>query len=252
MNTLLFVGHPGHELLAHKFLNKYRPEVIFLTTGSGNADSPRINGSVDLVEAMGLRVFRPFSPFTDRQIYNLIMDGDFGEFAKVKSAITDFILEHKIERIVGDALEGFNPSHDLCRYIINSCVQDLDGRHSLQNYDFLQDEVFRNSETKINARDIVLKLNNDEMDAKLGACRKYSELKFEVDRFFEAYGPDFFALEYFRHITDTSVISNWEGDRPFYELHGRKRVKEGIYDKALLFEDHMLPLAKSLLVNSTG
>ncbi|MCE7993728.1 MAG: hypothetical protein HEP71_17210 [Roseivirga sp.] len=251
MNTLLFIGHPGHELLAYKFLQEYKPYVIFLTTGSGNADTPRIKGSIDLVEALELHVFSPFSPFTDRQIYNLIMDGNFGEFKQVKSALTAFVLEHNIERIVGDALEGFNPSHDLCRYIINGCVQDLKGRHNLENYDFLQDEVFRNSEIKLNELDIVLRLNNDEMEAKLQACRKYSELKFEVDRFFDAYGSDFFALEYFRHITDTSMMTNWEGEHPFYELHGRKRVQEGIYEKALLFEDHMLPLAKSLLVNST-
>lgn len=247
MKTLLFIGHPGHELLAYKFLNEHKPHVIFLTTGSGNNDQPRINGSVDLVSSLGLQVFTPFEPFTDREIYTLIMTGEFERFTKVKDALKTFIELHNIDRIVGDALEGFNPSHDLCRYIINGCVQDLNGSHNLENYDFLQDEVFRNSQAEIHTSDIVLKLNNDEMEAKLAACKKYSELKFEVDRFFEAYGADFFKLEYFRHITDTLTFSNWQGEQPFYEIHGRKRVKEGIYKKALLYNDHMLPIAKHLL-----
>ncbi len=247
MKTLLFIGHPGHELLAYKFLQNHKPLVIFLTTGSGNTGNPRIEGSIELLESLGLKVFKPFEPFTDRQIYNLIMEWDFDEFAKVKSALKQFIEEHNVKRIVGDALEGFNPSHDLCRYLINGTVQDLASSSSLANYDFLQDEVFKNADTLKNKDDIILKLDDQELQDKLSACRIYSQLKFEVDRFFEQYGADFFRLEYFRKITDTKHISTWEGEMPFYEIHGRKRVEEGIYKKALLFEDHMKPLAHFLL-----
>lgn len=247
MNTLLFVGHPGHELLAHKFLTEYQPKVIFLTTGSGSADTPRINGSIELLASLGLNVFSPFKPFTDREIYSLIMKGNFKEFDRVKAEIKQFVIDHRIDLIVGDALEGFNPSHDLCRYIINGCVQELKGVHELKNYDFLQDEVFRNSQKKVNEADILLHLNDVELKSKFAACRKYSQLKFEVDRFSEAYGVDFFKLEYYREITNTSLVSSWEGPQPYYEVHGRKRVAEGVYDHSLLFEEHMLPLAQQLL-----
>ncbi|KYG74815.1 hypothetical protein EV198_0684 [Roseivirga ehrenbergii] len=251
MKTLLFIGHPGHELLAYKFLRKHKPLVVFLTTGSGNTGNPRIQGSIELLESLGPKVFKPFEPFTDRQIYNLIMEGNFDEFAKVKSALKEFIKEHNVKRIVGDALEGFNPSHDLCRYLINGTVQDLSSNSSLANYDFLQDEVFKNVDTLKNKDDIILTLDDDELQDKLSACRVYSQLKFEVDRFFNKYGVDFFRLEYFRKITNTNQISTWEAKMPFYEIHGRKRVEEGIYKNALLFEDHMKPLANFLL-KTTG
>lgn len=251
MKTLLFVGHPGHELLAYKFLKDYKPDVIFLTTGSGNKDQPRIAGSVDLVESLGLKVYQPFAPFTDRQIYDLIMGGDFEAFDKVRDALKNFILEHNIQRVVGDALEGFNPSHDLCRYIINSTVKVLEPG-SVLNYDFLQDEVFRNADFEEGTSDIILKLNDGEMESKLGACRAYGQLKFEVDRFFDRYGADFFKLEYFRKINDLDQICTWQGEMPFYEVHGRKRVEEGIYAQTLLFENHMKPLAEFLLGNGAG
>ncbi len=247
MKTLLFIGHPGHELLAYKFLKDYKPHVVFLTTGSGNADNPRINGSVELVESLGLKTFYPFKPFTDRQIYDSILSGDFETFSNVKCLIKQFILDHEIERVVGDALEGFNPSHDLCRYIINASVQELSSIRDISNYDFLQDEVFRNNKTESVDTDIVLELSSSEMESKLEACRIYSQLKFEVDRFFEKYGSDFFSLEYFRKVSDTQKICNWKEKAPFYETHGKKRVEEGVYKTALLFEDHMKPLANHLL-----
>lgn len=247
MKTLLFAGHPGHELLAYKFLMEYKPHVIFLTTGSGNTDDPRINSSIQLIESLGLKVFRPFEPFTDRLLYNLVMNGGFQEFANVKSSLIAFIEQHDIELIVGDALEGFNPSHDLCRYIINASVQELPPEKKILNYDFLLDEVSRNQVSQKSDSDIVLKLDEEEMESKLNACRVYSRLKFEVDRFFEKYGSEFFSLEYFRKISNTLEISNWEEEAPFYETHGRKRVEEGVYESALLFESHMKPLANHLL-----
>ena len=247
MNTLLFIGHPGHELLAYKFLIEFRPSVIFLTTGSGNKDQPRIQGSIDLLTSLGLNVFKPFEPFTDKEIYDLIMRGDFERCSSVKEDLKEFVRENNIQRIVGDALEGFNPSHDLCRYLINSLVDDLSDEHPIASFDFLQDEIFKNSANKAANDDIVLHLNTTEMENKLSACLKYSALKFEVDRFFDEYGADFFRLEHFRRITNNKVVKTWEGSMPFYESHGRKRVDEGTYEQTLLFEDHMKPIAHFLL-----
>jgi len=175
--------------------------------------------------SLGLEVYTPFEPFTDKDIYSLIIEGDFERCIMVKEALKSFVKEHNIQRMVGDALEGFNPSHDLCRYFINGLVEDLADEHPMMNYDFLQDEIFKNSAHKASEPDILLHLNTAEMEQKLSACLKYSALKFEVDRFFEQYGVDFFRLEHFRQIIDNKVIKTWEGNMPFYETHGRKRVE---------------------------
>ena len=246
MTTLLFMGHPGHELLAYKVLKEYRPLVVYLTTGSGNKDNARIHQSVKLVESLGLQVYEPFKPFTDRQVYEYIMHGRFDAFTEAKELIKKLVLEKQVGRIMGDALEGFNPSHDLCRYLINATVKDLEETCWLENYYFLQDQLLLNDD-QLTPQDSSFSLTDHELEAKLAACLDYEELKFEVNRFMEKYGTDFFRNEYFKRIQNPDQIVNWESATPFYETHGKKRVAEGVYKEALLFEEHMKPLALHLL-----
>ncbi len=233
--------------MAYKLLHSFKPDVIFLTTGSGNKDEARIHESIKLIESIGLKAYRPFEPFSDRQIYDLILEGKHDAFVEVKSALEQFILGKKYNRIFGDALEGFNPSHDLCRYLINASVRSLQDNLPLENYSFLQDELFKCSEIEQDKEGLVLNLNVREVEAKLNACREYSQLKHEVDRFIERFGVEFFNHEYFRKLSQTDMIKNWENEAPFYEIHGRKRVEEGVYKHVISFDNHMKPLAKLLL-----
>ncbi|WP_378175942.1 hypothetical protein [Aquimarina sp. SS2-1] len=246
MKTLLFIGHPGHELLAHKFLSVYKPDVVFLTMGSGSNDSPRIQQSIDLIESLGLNVYYPFEPFTDRQIYDLILSHSVDSFHSVKSALKEFIVSHNIEMIVGDALEGFNPSHDVCRYLINATVFDLKDKVLLKNYDFFQEDVRMNRSASKKPEDITLELDETELQNKMAASLNYPEIKLEVDKFVEHYGVEFFNIEYFRKVNDPLKIKNWNTEFPFYEEFGRKRIKEGTYSELISFKEHMEPLAKKI------
>ena len=247
MKTLLFVGHPGHELLAYKLLITEKPDVVYLTTGSGNRNQSRLHESIALVNSLGLKVLSPFEPFSDRQIYDLILEGDHKPFLVLLDSLEDLWRSEGYGRIVGDALEGFNPSHDICRYLVNGLVSRLTSKNKeVENYDFLQDELHKGQDS-INEDSIVFDLSEDEMREKLKACVDYAELKFEVDRFMDSFGLDFFRKECFRKITDLTKVSNWETEAPFYEEHGRRRVKEGVYKRLISFNENMKPLAQALL-----
>ncbi|MFD2564819.1 hypothetical protein [Aquimarina rubra] len=246
MKTLLFIGHPGHELLAYKFLNIYKPDVIFLTKGSGSNDEPRIQQSIDLIESLGLKAYYPFEPFTDRQIYDLILSNSTDPFLSVKSAIKEFIISHNIEMIVGDALEGFNPSHDLCRYLINATVIGLEDKVKIRNYDFFQEDVRKNRSSSKKPEDITIELDDTELQNKMTASLNYPEIKLEVDKFVQHYGTDFFSVEYFRKVSDPFKVKSWNTEFPYYEEFGRKRIKEGTYSQLISFSEHIEPLAKTL------
>lgn len=248
MKTLLFVGHPGHELLAHKFISIYKPDVIFLTDGSGNDGQPRIDQSLNLIKSLGLNAYFPFEPYSDRQIYDLILSNSIDSFLRSKSVLKEFILEQKYRVIVGDALEGFNPSHDLCRYLINSIVIEMEKENKvkIENYDFFQDDVRKNQTSDKKTGDIILELNEDELQKKMDACINYPKIKSEVDKFVSNFGKDFFALEFFRKINDPTKIVGWDTDFPYYEEFGRKRIAEGTYKQLISFDTHMMKLAQAL------
>ena len=249
MKTLLFVGHPGHELLAYSFLKRYKPSVVFLTKGSGNDNKSRLNQSINLVNSLGLEVYFPFEPITDRQIYNLILSNSVDFFLNIKNELKNFILDNNIEAVFGDALEGFNPSHDLCRYLTNSVVMSLQSKVLINNYDFLLDNVIKNITSEKREDDIVLKLNKEKFEEKVLACDNYPELKTEVDRFSAKYGRDLFSTEFFRKINNPKQIKNWDTKHPYYEEFGKKRVIEGVYNQIISFENHMKPLAQILYKN---
>ncbi|MBO6496855.1 MAG: hypothetical protein JJ978_14900 [Roseivirga sp.] len=247
MKTLLFIGHPGHELLAYKLLLSEKPDVVYLTTGSGNKNKSRIHESINLVNSLGLEVLFPFEPFSDRQIYDLILQRDYEPFLILLDTLEVLCEEKGYERVIGDALEGFNPSHDICRYLINGLVSRLmSNNKELANYDFLQDELHKGQDT-IKEDSIVLDLSEDELQEKLKACVDYGELKFEVERFMESFGLDFFKKECFRRVTDLTKVINWDSEVPFYEEHGRRRVNEGVYEKLISFNENIKPLALALL-----
>lgn len=246
MKTLLFIGHPGHELLAYKFLSIYKPDVVFLTTGSGSDNQSRINQSINLVKSLGLNTYSPFTPFSDREIYDLILSNSTDSFLSTKLSLKEFIVEHKFEMIVGDALEGFNPSHDICRYLINSIIIELENEIKIKNYDFFQDDVRKNKISLKKQEDIILELDKNELTKKMNACMNYPEIKSEVDKFVTQFGTDFFALEFFRKVEDPRKIVSWNTKFPYYEEFGRKRIAEGIYKELISFEGHMKQLAQTL------
>lgn len=246
MKTLLFIGHPGHELLAHKFLSVYKPDVVFLTNGSGGVNKSRVHSSIRLIESLGLKAHFPFEPYTDRQIYNLIQSNTVAEFLKLKLTLKNFIIKNNYKIIVGDALEGFNPSHDLCRYLINSIITELGTNHKIDNYEFFQEDISQNISGIRNEDDIIIKLNDNDFEEKVKAYTEYSEIKFEVDKFLALYDKELFTLEYFRKVTDSKNIIGWKTETPYYEEFGKKRVKDGLYKELITFEDHMKVLANNL------
>lgn len=247
MKTLLFIGHPGHELLAHKFMSIYKPAVVFLTDGSGNNNQPRIHQSVNLIKSLNLNAYSPFKPYSDRQIYDLILSNSIDSFLRIKLTLKEFILKNEFQMIVGDALEGFNPSHDLCRYLINSIVVELKNEgFEIKNYDFFQDDVRKNQVSEKKDEDIVLELNKNELQKKMDACMNYPEIKSEVDKFVAHFGKEFFALEFFRKVKDPKMITSWDTEFPYYEEFGKRRIAEGAYEQLISFENHIKKIACSL------
>ena len=250
MNSLLFIGHPGHELMVYQFLKDYRPDVAFLTTGSGSINEPRMKESVRLVESLGLTVRLPFEPLSDRQIYDLILSKDLAFFKGIKKSLKQLIVDQGYDLLAGDAQEGFNPSHDICRYLINGIVEEINPSRKILNLDFLLDQLVLIENQPVQDGEIRLELNERERIEKIAACRVYTPIKSEVDRFIAKYGEGFFGTELLRPVLNTSILKSWEESAPHYETHGKNRVSEGIYKSTILYDQHVKQIAEMLTGSS--
>lgn len=249
-NSALIIGHPGHELRAYKFLKDSKPDVYILTDGSGHNNNSRLHQSVKLIESLGATYKNTIIPFTDKELYNIILSGDLDKIRQVKDLLLNSIKENNYDQIFGDALEGFNPTHDICRYIINGIVSELEKSNpskSILNYDFVLDKGPNNLSHEENSNGFSLQLSQSELDMKVQAALNYPELKAEVEMAVERFGLSSFSWESYGIITDLNQTISWETPFPHYEEIGKKRVASGSYTTCIEFEKHIKPIAEICL-----
>lgn len=247
--SAVIIGHPGHELRAYAFIKKYKPDVFILTDGSGSKNASRIHQSIKLLDSLGAKFQESVQTFSDTQLYKIILEQDLSKISSYINNLKEIILKNDYDMIVGDALEGFNPTHDICRYLINGIVSDISSNHSktILNYDFVLDSAPNNISKDNNVGGLSLKLSEDEFEMKINAAMNYPELKYEVDTAVEKYGKEAFLWESFGKISDLNQISNWNTQKPYYETFGEKRIKEGSYSSLITFENHIKPIAELCL-----
>src|SRR5438045_2417004 len=118
----LVVAHPGHESRVYYWALLACPQVFILTDGSGHLGKPRLDSTTKVLEQIGARAGRIYGRLTDRQIYSAIMGQEFQLFIDLAEELAAALLSDQIDYVVGDAQEGYNPAHDLCRLIINAAI----------------------------------------------------------------------------------------------------------------------------------
>ena len=55
---------------------------------------------------------------TDVDLYSAVLNFEYGVFTNLVDQLADALLREDIDCIAGDAEEGYNPAHIICRAII--------------------------------------------------------------------------------------------------------------------------------------
>jgi len=150
-----------------------------------------------------------------------------------------------VDYVVGDAAEGYNPTHDVCRLLIDAAV-DRVARvrgHRLHSYAFPLVGA-PDSGVILGPGRIELKLDDDALVRKLDAARGYDELADEVENTLRTQGAGAFR----REILGPGAGGDGLAPRtpPYYERHGERRRAEGVYTRVIRFREHVLPVARAL------
>ena len=138
MPAILVIAHPGHELRVHGWLETTRPEVWVLTDGSGRTGCSRLDSTTRVIEATGGTCGRVYGHMTDGDLYNAVLDSEHDAFTTLVDDLADALMQDDVDCIAGDAEEGYNPAHDICRLVINAATMLVNRRSDRQvrNYDF--------------------------------------------------------------------------------------------------------------------
>src|SRR5689334_4663597 len=172
----LVVAHPSHELRLHGWLEQARPYVCVLTDGGGRAGEPRLDRTTEVLSRAGARPGTIYGRFEDLEVYSAILNGDVQLFAELVEELARAFVDERIEYVVGDAAEGYNVTHDMCRVMIGAAVE-LAGQqfgHRIANFDFAV--VGPPDECVDESRDdaIWLQLDDAAFDRKVKAALGYT------------------------------------------------------------------------------
>jgi hypothetical protein len=243
---LLVVAHPGHELRVHGWLEQAKPEVWVLTDGSGHGALSRVPSTRRVLAAAGVAPGPVFGRWSDREAYRILLEGDTSAVGSIVDELAKALTDEHVELVAGDAFEGFNPVHDLCRLIIDLAVlvaETARGR-SLKNCEFPL-EAAPGWEARPQA--LRLQLDNGQLDRKLAVAHSYPELRGEVDRALRSHGRDAFRNEWLSPVEPLATLSRACGRVVPYERYGEGRVRLGYYTRVLRYREHFAPLAERLV-----
>ena len=247
MNAALVIAHPGHELRVHHWLEVARPVVCVLTDGSGHHGSSRIATTGRILNDAGAPAGPIYGSLTDRALYKALIHHDLALFQRLANALADALVDGDIDLVACDAIEGYNPAHDICRHVVDAARvrASLRSGRPIAGYDFLL--VGRpDAEAPVaDASPIRLRLDDAALDRKIAAARSYAELAAEVDAAIGTHGPEAFRTECLRPIGPVDLTAA-TGGQPYYEQHGARRVEGGQYAEVIRFADHLRPVAVAL------
>jgi hypothetical protein len=248
----LVISHPGHELRLFGWLGLVKPSVFILTDGSGRSGASRITSTSGIVASAGANAGGIYGRLTDKEAYAALLNREFSVFTDLANELAESFGRLGVHYVVGDAIEGYNPIHDVCRMVSSSAVAlaDNGASRSIDDFEFLLTEDPARWLTDSSA--LILRLDDETFQKKLAAVTGYVELKADVEDLFARYGREAFRFECLRPSTPRAADSRVEAEPPLYESFGEKRVAAGYYNRVIRYREHVRPLAEALQRLGTG
>jgi hypothetical protein len=238
----LVIAHPGHELRVYGWLERARPTVFILTDGSGHTGSSRLPTTSQVLAETGATRGSIYGALTDEALYAAIIHHEYGTFRRLVEQLAEALSDPTTDYVVGDAMEGYNPGHDVCRLLIDRAVTLARHRGSrISSFAF----KLTGSPAPLPGTPggEVLRLDPASLARKIAAARRYAELAEEVEAALFAFGAEAFRNE---HMPPAGASRAVVCRPPFYERRGERQVADRHYHEVLRYEEHVRPLMAAL------
>jgi AcrR family transcriptional regulator len=216
-----------------------------LTRGDGPDRPSRLQSTRKIVAAAGASEGTIFGRCEDREIYDALLRRDDGLFIGLLDELVAALVALDVEYVVGDAEEGYNPSHDVCRYVTTAAavmVARATG-HVVRDFDVLLMGPPDLCPAHLRDEAISLRLDDDAFGRKLQSAYEYGELTEEVERALARNGAEAFRSECLRPVVRGVTALSVP---PFYEEFGERQVLAGLYADVIRYRTHVLPVKQAL------
>src|SRR5262245_57086019 len=155
--------------MVHRWVELHRPLYCCLTDGSGGSATSRIPSTARLLERAGAAIGPLYGRYPDKDVYALLLDGRRDVCVGLAEELAAALTAAGVDLVAGDAAEGFNPVHDVCRFLLDGAVTMVSrqtGRR-LRNYEFALDAPPDHGPASSRAHALWLRLDEAAMERKL-------------------------------------------------------------------------------------
>ena len=244
----LVIAHPGHELQVHGWMELARPIVCVLTDGSGHTRQSRLDSTTRLLTQTGAKPGAIYGRFADVEIYAAILEKDSDFFIRLAEELAEVLVRDDIQYVVGDPTEGYNPTHDICRSVIDAAVEiaQKTTRKRIENFDFMIVGEPKRYLDQVPDGQVSVHLDEDAMHRKLAAANSYTELSSYVRSLIDEFGTAVLQIESLRSVNSSGSASLFKKP-PYYERYGEKQVAAGVYGRVIRYNEHVLPISAALM-----
>jgi hypothetical protein len=243
----LVVGHPGHELKVLGWISAYQPRAYVLTDGSGRGGHSRLPSTARLFEQLSIETDGVFGAMSDAELYRAILARKMSSCLATLDRIIESFIENDVDVVAADAMEGFNPAHDICRSLVDAAVVAVNLRtgRTIANYKFCLTEWERSGRERHDGACAHLSLSDAALRNKIDAAQGYVELKEEVCAALALRGEEYFRVECLKRVSQPFQECEYSGP-PSYEGWGEQRVSEGAYEAVIRYDQHVEPMVDAI------
>jgi len=233
---LLIHGHPGHELRLFRWMEEHKPILFLMTDGSGRCGA-RTDYSRACAQRAGATASGIFGLASDRCWYDAILSGDLSLFRTVVDAVVEIGAAQTSPLLVSDAVDGYNPMHDLCEATVAAAVAKL------RLMGLPATHLVARAVPGSGGRCVVdAPVEGGHLRRKLAAIAAYAPLAEEVAR---VLGEEPEALHRERLFQPSFEWPDvWT---PEWERIGAERVAASKYARPIEYVRHVRPIARALL-----
>jgi hypothetical protein len=248
VRRLAVFSHPGHELAVFGFVQRVRPTLLYLTDGVGEARQAETRRGL---ESIGMAERMRFLSFGEDAFYAALLARDAGYFRRVADAVRAEIEAAQVEEVLCDAVEFYNPVHDMTLPLVLAALQ---GRNDVAVFElpvvYQRPEPGEVCETHRfpdpdGPGQVVLRLTDEELAAKLRARDDiYDRLRAQV--------PELVAVSAAQAAAEVVRRSDGSVPRPDasrvlrYERRGRLLQEQGAVEQVITYADHFAPIVSLL------
>ena len=245
--VVLAVAHPGHELRLSTWIERERPLVLVLTTGSRNGtDRSRVAASERLARTLGAESGPVFGAHLDREVYGWAMDGRPEPFVTLAETLAEVFLRRRPRQVVVDSWQLYNVVHDLWHLTVRSAAAMASRRLGREiaccDYPVVPQGT---GMPPPGPQQFAIELTAAEVARKLALARAFPGIAGDVAEVVRDGGMTFLASETLHAVRPIAELIPPAAAKPLYESFGEDRVAAGLYKDVLRWR-HVAPIVERL------